>query len=139
MRRKYSEQAMRQLHIAIENNDLEKVIELLDSGEVGVTNIECAMTVRFNSLKILEYFLEKVSDILSVLNYGLELAIKDKNMEAIEIIITAFKKNSYQYKFMDDVILAAIEQVIYENKYNTKDGTEALKLVKYIVDTYYGE
>ena len=139
MRHKYSEKAMQQLHIAIENDDLEKVIDLLESGEAGISNIECAMAVRFNSLKVLEYFLQKVSDVLRILNYGLERAIKDKNMEAIEIIITAFKNNYYQYKFMDDVILAAIEQVIYENKYNSKNGSEALKLVKYIVDTYFGE
>lgn len=139
MRHKYSEKAMQQLHIAIENDDLEKVIDLLESGEAGISNIECAMAVRFNSLKVLEYFLQKVSDVLRILNYGLERAIKDKNMEAIEIIITAFKNNCYQYKFMDDVILAAIEQVIYENKYNSKNGSETLKLVKYIVDTYFGE
>ena len=137
MKSKFSENSMHQLHVAIENNDLEKVIDLFESGEAGVSNIECAMAVRFNSLKVLEYFLQNISEVPRVLSYGLERAVSDCNMEAIEIILTAFRINKYNYKFMDAIILGAIEQAIFENKQNSKNAGKALKLVKFIVDNYF--
>lgn len=141
MKRKYSEQAMEQLREAIKSNDIDRVKELIESGEAGISNLECVLAVKSNSLMALEYFVEKGYSVNRILYYGLMAAVKEKNREAIEIFITDFRDNKSRYAEydIDMMILNAVSVATETQEYIHVNPDESLKLVKYILDTYFKE
>ena len=140
MKRRYCEEAINQLREAIKNDDLDMVKELIESGSAGISNIECVYAVNSNSLKVLEYIVERECSAVRVLSYGLIAAVRAKHKEAIEIFLTSFRENKRKYKYndLDSVVLESIkESIIFDE--NATSSTEALQNVKFIIDMYYGE
>lgn len=72
---RYTYEARRQLDQALKDNDWDKFKELIESGEIGITNIHFGYAVHFNHKEILEYFLEKATDAIAIIGFGMDIAI----------------------------------------------------------------
>lgn len=139
MKRKYSQEAMDKLNLAIRKNDLFSVKRLIESGDAVVTNVDFAGVVHANCKEILEYFLEKVTDAVAVISFGLDIAIRDKNLEFVKMIVQTLKDNKsrkYSHQNVDSVIAMAIYQVgqYYNNRILNEE--EMFKYTKTILGIY---
>ena len=101
LQRKYTKEAYEEFHVAIANDDLEKVKELVEQDKVAITNIECIKVVRLNRLLLLKYFLAKSTNLIGALAYALDEAVRQKNYEAISLLVTYFRDNKERYVHSD--------------------------------------
>ena len=138
MKSKYTKEAVEQFHKAIRNDDLDTIRELINQDKVAITNIECIMTVQENKLRILSYFLRTTTNIIGALSYALNEAIRQKNYDALKLMIIYFKENKYCYPeiTLNSVIVDAIREVTRCETNNVFDSETALDMITFIA-LYY--
>lgn len=140
LERKCSVQISQELARATVEGDFDKVKNLVENCDAVITNLSYISAVQYNRTEILQYFLEKNStDSL----YALNAAIREGNVEAIEIVISFWKKNKGKNNFdVDSAILSAISVVIEERQSVALGITvpnlnaKALDIIRLILKTY---
>ena len=91
-----------------------------------------------NRLETLKYFLEQAELALEVWEYGLIEAIPCKNLEIIKLIIDYIRKNKeeHEQERIDSSIVCAVQTVTDCEACNMLKSSEAVKMIKYIMDCY---
>ena len=138
MKRRFSYDSFKKMNWAIDANDIATVKSLLENNEVYITNVFFAHAVMLNRIEIVKYFLDITNEAISVISYGLAVAVRNKNEKLLVLIVEALRdnKSKYVYDDVDSVIASEINHVGELGKGHDFSSEETIRYASLITATY---
>lgn len=127
------------LRDAIKNNNIDRVKVLVEKGKFEITSLECILAVQFNRMDILNYFIYRIENEPYVLCSALYKAVDCRNLEAIKMLVSNFKKNKDKYGSfnINSVIYRSIADTIDMERMSHCSLSDAIEIVRCISTNFF--